>query len=104
MASLVVVQDNQVLSRLVVVTVCTVDWSVIEVYNCPHTVLPCWVCSLVTAGKAVLITDGETSCHKQLACHTRGQFLAQFLTQAALHLHISSLTTLAALLHKEDSV
>lgn len=119
MASLVVVQDNQVLGRLVVVTVCTLDWSVSEVYNCPHSVLPTWVCSLpshwvspaqlphstaaqlyvmsLTAGKAAFITDIENSCHKQLVCHTRGQFFTQFLTQAAPHLNISSFTTLASL-------
>jgi len=125
MTSLVVVQDNQVLDRLVVVTVCTVNWSVKEVYNCPHPQSghPIWVCSLpshwvlpgqllhttaaqlyvVTAGKTAVITDGKTSCHKQLDCHTRGQFLTQFISQAAPHLHISSLTSLASVLHKDDS-
>ena len=33
----VVVQDNEVLDRLVVLTVCIVDWSVKEVYNTVHT-------------------------------------------------------------------
>ena len=33
MTSLVVVQDNQVMDRLVVVTVCTVNWSVKEVFS-----------------------------------------------------------------------
>eukprot|EP00090_Calanus_glacialis_P040044 TRINITY_DN69774_c0_g1_i1.p1 TRINITY_DN69774_c0_g1~~TRINITY_DN69774_c0_g1_i1.p1 ORF type:complete len:279 (+),score=115.10 TRINITY_DN69774_c0_g1_i1:33-869(+) len=127
MTSLVVVQDNQVLDRLEVVTVSTEDWSVKEVYNCPHPERggghSIWVCSLpshwvspgqllhttaaqlyvVTAGKIAVITDGKTSCHKQLDCHTRGQFLTQFISQAVTHLHISSLTSLASVLHKEDS-
>ena len=120
MTSLVVVQHKQVLDRLVVVTVCTVDWLVKEVYNCPHPQgdggHPIWVCSLlshwvppgqllhttaaqlyvVTAGKTAVITDGKTSCHKQFDGHTRGQFLSQ----AAPHLHISTLTSLASVLHK----
>ena len=127
MTSLVFVQDNQVLDRLLAVIVSTEDWSVKEVYNCPYPqsdgVHNVWVCSLpshwvspgqllhttaaqlyvVTTGKTAVITDGKTSCHKQLDCHTRGQFLTQFISQAVPHLHISSLTSLASVLLKEDS-
>jgi len=126
MSSLVVVQLNKVQGSLVLLTVCTVNWTVREVSKCPcleDTGHPLWVCCLptqwvppgqllqttaaqlyvVAAGGTAVITDGKTSCQKQLDCQTRGQFFSQFLARSAPGTNISSLTSLASILQQEQT-